>query len=281
MKLFNLSPVALFAAVFFTISALFAPQADAKSGPWVQIDAGRLRLVAAQIDQQLFLAVDFQLAEGWHTYWRHPGASGIAPQFELIAPSEATLGQTIYPAPRFFEDGAGGFNGYAGAAGFVSPFALGPSGTTAPVGPQLLTLGAMIGVCRDICIPLTVDLSLRIDAAGLQQKPSQQLIANLLAQRPQPPSDALFIAAADYDGTDLYVRVQGKALDQPQIFIVPTADDVIGPPKLVTNTAGEHIFKLSAWSSLDHGLIGRKLAIVVRDQYRAIEQNIEVMKTSN
>jgi hypothetical protein len=62
---------------------------------------------------------------------------------------------------------------------------------------------------------------------------------------------------------------------------VPTADDVIGPPKLVTNTAGEHIFKLSAWSSLDHGLIGRKLAIVVRDQYRAIEQNIEVMKTSN
>ena len=267
--------------IVIVVSGLLPLRAEAKSGPWVQFDAGRIRLVAAQIDQQHFLAVDFQLADGWHTYWRHPGASGIAPQFELIAPSDVILKQAIYPAPRFFEDGAGGFNGYDDATGFVLPFTIAPSAASSLGKPQLLKLRAMIGVCRDICIPLSVDLSLNIDAAGLRQKPSQKLIANLLAQRPQPPSDDLFIAAADYDGANLYLRIKGKALQQPRIFIEPTADDVIGPPSLLTNTPGEHIFKLSAWSSLDRGLIGRKLAIVVRDQHRAIEQNIEVMKASN
>ncbi len=270
------------AAVLIICFACFAAAEPAKagSGPWVSTEAGRLRLLAAQIGSDTYAAVEFQLAEGWHTYWRFPGASGIAPQFQLQQPAGATLGAAIYPAPEFFDDGVGGFYGYTGSTGFILPITL---PITPPNGAhsEKLSLRAQLGVCQTLCIPLDINLSMALDAAGLQQTADQQIIAHLMQQGPQPPSEDFFIARATYDGENLYLHVKAGDHGEPRVFVVSERHDVIGPPQLIDKQTGHYIFKLSAWSSLDHGLIGRKLSIVVRHQGRAIEQNIEVTKASN
>ena len=75
---------------------------------------GRARLVTGQYDGQAYIAVQLDLAPGWHSYWQYPGASGISPEFTFTGSGETAFGSVIYQAPYFFDDEAGGFYGYTG-----------------------------------------------------------------------------------------------------------------------------------------------------------------------
>src|SRR3954470_19748409 len=69
---------AVYASVVFV---LFVAPAQAAVGPWISDGKARIRLLAAGIDAsgQLRGGVEIALDPGWHTYWRSPGDSGIAP----------------------------------------------------------------------------------------------------------------------------------------------------------------------------------------------------------
>lgn len=244
------------------------PPAQALQSDWMEMKPARYRLVAAELGGRAYAALQIDLKPGWHTYWRYPGASGIAPQFDFSAGSGVNVRAPIYPAPYFFDDGVGGFYGYAGAAGFVFPLDLRRSAR--------LSLAASFGVCREVCVPVDIKLDLPIDKKQLPGSPHAALIKRLVEAAPQAPSDDLRVDGVTFDGTSLQLVITGRDLTDPQVMSVPGPHDVLGEPRIAARHPEAFLIEVPAWSKLDHPLIGRKLTFVVRDGARAIEQDIEI-----
>src|SRR5215207_10626191 len=59
--------------------------------------------------------VEIKLKEGWKTYWRYPGDSGVPPALDFSRSQNVKTVTVLYPAPMRFPDGAGGNSiGYKG-----------------------------------------------------------------------------------------------------------------------------------------------------------------------
>ena len=184
---------------------LIAPAHALVDGPWIEEEPARYRMIAAEVDGTPYAALQMQLKPGWHTYWRYPGASGLEPEFDFAGSRNVSVDTVIFPAPYFFDDGVGGFNGYKGAAGFVFPLIMQPSGE--------LHMRGMIGVCREVCVPMNVAQKLVFNRDGLKSSPHKEAIAALLALQPQEPSKDLVIRSASFDGVSIQLVVSGTALE--------------------------------------------------------------------
>jgi DsbC/DsbD-like thiol-disulfide interchange protein len=87
--------------------------------------------------------------EGWHVYWKNPGASGSATEFELEVPDGFTVGEPMYPRPTIFYGEEGETYGYNKPAAIFIPI----------TSPEFLTDGhAKISVtttwlaCQKSCV---------------------------------------------------------------------------------------------------------------------------------
>ncbi len=52
--------------------------------------------------------VAMQLEQGWKTYWRNPGDSGVPARFDFSKSDNVEAVTVLWPAPTKFDDGAGG-----------------------------------------------------------------------------------------------------------------------------------------------------------------------------
>jgi DsbC/DsbD-like thiol-disulfide interchange protein len=237
-------------------------------GPWIEEEPARYRMIAAEVDGIPYAALQIEMKPGWHTYWRYPGASGLEPSFDFADSRNISVGAPLFPAPYFFDDGVGGFNGYKGAAGFVFPLTMEPSGE--------LHMRGMVGVCREVCVPMDVAQNLVFNRDGLKSSPHKLAIAALLNAQPAAPSKDLVIRSASFDGVSLQLVVSGVGLEDVSVITIPGPHDIIGLPRTVGRDEEAFLLEIPAWSKLDHPLIGRKLTFIVRAGARAIEQKIQV-----
>ncbi|MEO0543795.1 MAG: protein-disulfide reductase DsbD domain-containing protein [Pseudomonadota bacterium] len=125
---------------------------------WHQTMGGNVRLVleSAIADKDGHLpslmrgAIEIKLDEGWHTYWRDPGASGIPPMFQWAAGSDIQSATIHYPAPRWVDDAYGGY------AGYTEPVSLPITFETDGRASARLEGSLLLGICEDICIPVVL-----------------------------------------------------------------------------------------------------------------------------
>src|SRR6476660_2384226 len=123
----------------------------ADASPWDDDMQSAARLIAAQAREtsgvRLFRAgIEIKLNDGWHTYWRYPGDSGVPPAFDFSESQNVETVSVRYPAPSRFPDGAGGHAiGYKG--GVVWPVYVVPKDTGRPA---LLRLKLAYAVCEKL-----------------------------------------------------------------------------------------------------------------------------------
>lgn len=120
-------------------------------------------------------ALHLRLARDWITYWRHPGESGIVPEFDWSGSRNLAHARVHWPEPRLFV--SAGFRSIGYADEVILPIEL------TPVRPgQAIELdGVMtLGVCNDICIPVDLELSAMIEGQGRPDR----AIAAALSSRP-------------------------------------------------------------------------------------------------
>ncbi|MEL6840773.1 MAG: protein-disulfide reductase DsbD domain-containing protein [Pseudomonadota bacterium] len=99
--------------------------------------------------------------EGWKTYWRAPGDGGIPPQFSL-AGSENIAGFTPHwPVPEIFYQNDMYSVGYIDSV--VFPLRL---YSEDPDAPMRISGQLHIGVCEEICIPVTLDFDELLPPGG-------------------------------------------------------------------------------------------------------------------
>lgn len=121
------------------------------------------------------------LAPGWKTYWRAPGENGIAPAFDWTGSDNLAAVRLHWPRPVAIGGGAGASIGYAGR--LVLPIEVTPAVAGAPVD---LAAEVAIGVCADLCLPVTLRLDARLTPPGAREP----RIAAALADRPLAAGEA-------------------------------------------------------------------------------------------
>ena len=108
-------------------------------------------------------AIDFDLNEGWKTYWRTPGPAGIPPFFDWGGSTNIANVEIDWPTPHVFETYGLTSIGYKGH--ITLPVRITPSDPSTPVNVELKM---EFGVCSDICVPadarFNVELGNRPDA---------------------------------------------------------------------------------------------------------------------
>ena len=72
-------------------------------------------------DQWLILACTLSVPDGWHIYWKNPGASGIPTTIEVQAPTGFTVNPAVFPRPLLINTPAGMTYGYKGEVTLLQP----------------------------------------------------------------------------------------------------------------------------------------------------------------
>jgi DsbC/DsbD-like thiol-disulfide interchange protein len=146
---------AVFASSFLLSLAIEARAQDAS--PWQKDGHSAVRLLAGSRSGAVLLGgVAFQLQPGWKTYWRTPGDSGVPPRFDFSKSENIEAVTVLWPAPRKFDDGAGGHSmGYHDQ--IVLPLRIVAKSTDKPV---KLRADINYAVCEKLCIPVEANAEL-------------------------------------------------------------------------------------------------------------------------
>jgi thiol:disulfide interchange protein DsbD len=232
--------LALASALIFAPAQLFA-----LAGPTVATDNVKARLlseVASVAPGQTFnVALELDIREGWHTYWRNPGDSGQATKIVWTLPPGFQAGGIQWPTPHRFELPPLVNYGYDKQVLHVVPI-----GVPRDFVPGAhLDLRAKVSwlVCADVCIPENADLQLSVPtstSSGAVDPASEALFA---AARSELPIAAP-ASSAQVQGDQLVLTLGkdwGATLDQiTSLSFFPYDDGAIAyaAPQTLTRTAG-------------------------------------------
>ncbi len=126
--------------------------------------------------------------EGWHTYWKSPGAIGQPTDITWTLPEGVTVGPHQYPVPQRFEDTELVSFGYEDQVLLIAPLTVAP--TVAP-GRYPIQADASWLVCKTSCIPGDASLKaeLVVDDPGSDALPGPygELFAHYGKQHPTDP----------------------------------------------------------------------------------------------
>jgi len=169
--------------------ALFAPAVYALSGNTVATDNVKAGLLSEQNSiapgQSIWVALELDIRDGWHTYWRNPGDSGQATQIAWSLPSGLTAGDIEWTTPHRFVVAPLVNYGYAKHAMHLVKITASPDLKAGA--PLDLKAKASWLVCADVCIPESADLDLKlpVTAAGGPKDPAvAQLFDGARAELP-------------------------------------------------------------------------------------------------
>jgi len=146
----------------------FAPGAFALSGNTVSTENVKARLVsevtAIGPGQAFMVALELDIREGWHTYWRNPGDSGEPTKLAWQLPPGFTAGDIVWTTPHRFEIAPLVNYGYAKHAVHLVQITA-PKDLKAGT-PVSLAAKASWLVCSDVCIPEDANLQLSLPVSG-------------------------------------------------------------------------------------------------------------------
>src|ERR1700730_11394756 len=147
---------------------LASPAAFPLSGNVAATDNVKARLVsevsAIAPGQSFWVALEFDIRDGWHTYWRIPAASGQATTLKWQLPPGFTAGDIVWTTPHRFEIPPLVNYGYAKHA--VHLVSVTAPKDLKPGTPVVLSAKASWLVCSDVCIPEDAELQLKLPVSS-------------------------------------------------------------------------------------------------------------------
>ncbi|MGP0091445.1 MAG: protein-disulfide reductase DsbD domain-containing protein [Xanthobacteraceae bacterium] len=150
--------IATFAVLFLLAASCSVDDAS----PWSGDQRSAARLLAAvrgENGEQTILraGLEIKLSEGWKTYWRYPGDSGVPPRFDFSQSDNVAMVDVLWPAPHRFSDEGDNSIGYV--TDVVMPLRIVPRDRTKPV---TLRLKLDYAICQKLCVPADASAELLI-----------------------------------------------------------------------------------------------------------------------
>jgi DsbC/DsbD-like thiol-disulfide interchange protein len=249
--------------------ALLAPgAADAAMTEWQDIGGGRARLVAT-VDPATNLvsaALEMELNEGWKTYWRQPGGSGIPPQFDFSGSQHFMPGEVELPAPHALTAGGANFAGYKEPTAFYFTGQMLAS-------DGRIAIDMLAGVCQEICIPAQAHFEISFSELNASDPRAETAIAMARSALPAEPRNdfRVEIAGQAPDGT-LTVQARTAGDERPELFVEGPQGWYFPPAQLVSVAGGVASFKIGPPEKPKDAPVAEKLRFTLRAGNSAIEQ---------
>jgi len=184
----KLPAIASFICVLM-ISAAAATAVPAQNAqPWVKSSYAKVRLIPGSSetdagDQTIRAGVQLQLDDGWKTYWRNPGDSGLPASFDFKGSKNLKDAKVLWPAPHRFTDPYGTSIGYEKEV--VFPVLVSPERADQAVD---LDLKLDYAICKDICVPAEARLNLRLEPDTANPTTFDPIISHYLGKVPAEAS---------------------------------------------------------------------------------------------
>jgi len=189
--------------------------------------------------------VEIKLKQGWKTYWRYPGDSGVPPAWDFSKSDNVKAVTVLYPAPERFADGAGGSSiGYKGDV--IFPVHVVPQDAAKPA---TLRLKLDYAACEKLCMPAEAQLELALTGV---EGTNEDAVGRAEARVPKPAqvgdAGVPAIRAVHREATGgksrIVVDVAAPTDETPTLFAEgPTADWALPLPQPVAGApTGLHRF---------------------------------------
>ncbi|MEO1612239.1 MAG: protein-disulfide reductase DsbD domain-containing protein [Pseudomonadota bacterium] len=143
----------------------------------------RLHSGWSEPDGRRIVGLRVDLAPGWKTYWRSPGAAGIPPRFDWTGSRNVADVNIVFPRPEVFNSFGMRTIGYSEQ--MILPIAVTVEN---PDHPLRLRLSLSYGLCEEICIPAQQDLAL--DIMPGERPDGAEIIQAALSLAPTPANAA-------------------------------------------------------------------------------------------
>lgn len=216
-------------------------------------------------------ALQIQLQPGWKTYWRAPGDGGIPPQFDWSGSENIKGVQFHWPRPKVAYINGLRTIGYTDQV--VIPIEFSPHNKGAPL---MLTGRVDLGVCKDICVPVSLDFSATL--SGNNTKPDAT-IRNALKKAPMSARKAGVKAAtcaieAIADGLRVTATLTMPSTGQGEIAVIEAPKQNIWVSEATTTRRGNTLTATSEMvppSNAPFMLDRSKIRITVIGSNRAVD----------
>lgn len=255
--------------------------AHAKQSEWVVSDNTRARILsgvkAIGTEDTFEAAIELELAKGWHTYWKHPGDTGLPPRFEWKESKNVKGLEIFWPKPKRKNE-FDMFTVFAYEDKVIFPLLV---RLEQPAKQTALNIDLQLMVCKDICIPEQLKLGLELEA-GKETAPAQQKRITFAKQKVPKTQDIpditidKVIAAPDA----LVLSAQMKnGFKEAQIFVYTqelafTAKPIIEADKQDKHKAMIKIPKPESIENVSEFLSGKNVEIILSDGKNSIEKNM-------
>jgi DsbC/DsbD-like thiol-disulfide interchange protein len=152
--------IATIAVILLSTASVSCSIEDAS--PWSGDQRSAARLLAAERSESAGAAIlraglEIKLSEGWKTYWRYPGDSGVPPRFDFSQSDNVGAVDVLWPAPHRFSDQGDNSIGYT--TDVVLPLRIAPRNPTKPV---TLRLKLAYAICQKLCVPADASTQLLV-----------------------------------------------------------------------------------------------------------------------
>ena len=215
-------------------------------------------------------ALRVQLEPGWKTYWRAPGQSGIPPRFDWDGSRNLSAVKFHWPTPNVFVENGLRTVGYKNQ--LILPMELSPKRRG---GDIVLRAEVELGVCEDICIPV----SLRISANLGTYQQRDPRISSAMSQRPATAKEASMRAIncgvePISDGLRVTAQIDMPQLGANEIAVFELPDQTIWVSEATTRRQNGTLFAVTEMVPPTNGpfLLDRsQIRITVMAAGRAVE----------
>lgn len=147
------------------------------------------------------VGIRLDIAPHWHTYWRNPGDSGLAIRTTWDFPDGFELSEEKWPVPDKIYEGPLANYGYETEATLIQTLRLPQS---LPEGPIDLPLKIDVLVCKDICIPESASLTLRLNDPERVQTDGDAVLQGAQAALPHTVEGHYTFHRTEKDGQKLF-----------------------------------------------------------------------------
>jgi thiol:disulfide interchange protein DsbD len=203
---------------------------------------GTIELITSSADAaaggELWVALRFQLAPGWHIYWRNPGDSGGPPVVRWQLPPGVTVGEFEWPVPARIPLGPLVNFGYEESIVLPAKVTFAPGTAGGP-----LRIGGFVRwlICKDVCVSDETTLGISLPLGAQDKELAAQWAGDIQAARRAVPKAApgTWKSSARLEGDEFLLTV---------VTDRPLASAVFFPlePRQIENAAPQPV-SVSGW----------------------------------
>ena len=164
------------------------------------VSARLLPSTTAVVPGQAFdVGLLLEMAPGWHTYWEYSGDAGLPTKITWALPEGFKTGPIQWPAPHLtVEPGDIWTYGYAGKVLLITTVF--PPADLAPGQTVALRAKASWLACKDMCIPDSAELELKIPVAATAAAANEELFSEFRSRIPSAGPPPFVLRWANDDG---------------------------------------------------------------------------------